>query len=230
MKESLSSRVGRIVSGSVNALIDAVENAAPELVLEEVIREVDGAIDEVRAEMGKAAATKHLANTRLMEENRRHDALAEQIQTAVAAGRDDLAEAGIARQLDIEAQIPVLEKAIAEAGDKERELEGYIQALQAKRREMKEELARLSEMRRESSATQATTGPAGSAGGSGAAHKVAKAESAFDRIMEKQTGLGGGVATPGAGDAAKLAELEALTHNIRIQERLAALKADSGKK
>ena len=30
MKESLTSRVGRIVSGSLNALIDAVENAAPE--------------------------------------------------------------------------------------------------------------------------------------------------------------------------------------------------------
>ena len=82
MKESIAGRVGRIISGSVNALIDAVENAAPEVVMEEAIREVDAAIDEVRAELGKVLANKHLANTRLMEENRKHEELAEKVGTS----------------------------------------------------------------------------------------------------------------------------------------------------
>lgn len=48
MKESITARVGRIISGSLNALIDAVEDSAPEWVMEQAIREIDGAIDEVR--------------------------------------------------------------------------------------------------------------------------------------------------------------------------------------
>ncbi|HEY0634950.1 MAG TPA: PspA/IM30 family protein [Gammaproteobacteria bacterium] len=222
MKESLAGRVGRIISGSANALVSAVENAAPEMVLEETIREIDGAIDEVRTELGRQVAAKHLANTRLMEENRKHDDLAEQITTAVAEGRDDLAEAGIARQLDIEAQIPVLERAIIEAGEKERELEGYVQALLGKKREMREELKRLITARAEKDAVAA----GGSHSGASVASRVSKAEAAFDRIMERQTGLAGAGSTPDAKSAAKLVELEELTRNNRIKERLAALKGD----
>jgi len=228
MKESLTGRVGRIISGSVNALVSAVENAAPEVVMEEAIREIDGAIDDVRTELGRQIAAKHLANTRLMEENRKHEELAEQITTAVGEGRDDLAEAGISRQLDIEAQIPVLERAIAEAGDQERELEGYVQALLAKKREMREELKRLASVR-EDSAAAASGQSSGASASSSVAHRVAKAEEAFDRIVEKQSGLAGSTATPDATSAAKLAELESLTRNNRIKERLAALKADPDK-
>lgn len=225
MKESLTSRVGRIISGSVNSLVSALENAAPELVMEEAIREIDGAIDEVRTELGRTTANKHLANNRLMEENRRHDELAEQIATAVSQQRDDLAEAGIAQQLDIEAQIPVLERTIAEAGDQEKELDGYIQALQAKKREMKNELKRLAESRQTADAVAAG---AESGGGGSTASKVAQAEAAFDRIMEKQSGLGAMAATPDASQAAKLAELEQLTQQNRVKERLAAFKAKGG--
>ena len=118
MAESIGTRVGRIIAGSVHALIDAVENAAPEMVMEQAIREVDEVIDDVRAELGRAAANKHLASTRLMEENRKHEELGAQIELAVGQARDDLASAAIARQLDIEAQIPVLETTIADCQGK----------------------------------------------------------------------------------------------------------------
>ena len=59
---------------------------------------------------------------------------------ALTNERDDLAEAAVSNQLDIEAQIPILEHTITECGENERELEGYITALQAKKREMKDEL------------------------------------------------------------------------------------------
>ena len=39
MKEKLINRVGRIVSGSFNSLVTALENAAPETVMNEAIRE-----------------------------------------------------------------------------------------------------------------------------------------------------------------------------------------------
>lgn len=222
MKDNLTGRVGRIISGSVNALITAVENAAPEVVMEEAIREIDSAIDDVRTELGRQIAAKHLANTRLMEENRKHDELTEQIATAVEEGRDDLAEAGIARQLDIEMQLPVLEQAIAEAGEQERELESYVQALLAKKREMRDELKRLA-IAREDQAPAARD-----ASSDKVAKRVAKAEATFDRLLQTQTGLPA-TTSPDTDTAAALAELEELTRNNRIKERLAAIKADQDK-
>lgn len=61
MTESIASRVGRIISGTVNQLVDAAESAAPEAVLEQALREVDQAIQDVRAELGKVEAQIHLA-------------------------------------------------------------------------------------------------------------------------------------------------------------------------
>ena len=226
MKESIANRVGRIISGSMNALLDAVENAAPDIVMEEAIREVDGAIDEVRAELGRVIAGKHLANQRLMDESRKHEELSEKIELAVKEGRDDLAEAAIARQLDIEAQVPVLENTIAEAGNQEKELEGYIVALQAKRREMKEELVQFRDAQQESKVAAVAGGSAQANVNSGAEDSVRKAESAFDRVMEHVTGVGSS-SMPDRGDASKLAELDELSRNNRIQERLTAIKNSS---
>ncbi len=223
MKESIASRVGRIISGSLNALVDAVENAAPETVMEEAIREIDGAIDEVRAELGRVVANKHLANQRLMEESRKHEDLSEKIELAVTEGRDDLAEAAIASQLDIEAQIPVLEATIADCGAQEKELEGYISALQAKKREMKDDLKSFRESRREADSVAASaTGRA--AGGSCVEVKVDKAESAYARVVENATGLIGRVGAGDAESAAKLAELDEMARRNRVNERLAAIK------
>ncbi|MDX1407167.1 MAG: PspA/IM30 family protein [Saprospiraceae bacterium] len=223
MKESLTRRVGRIISGSLNALVDAVENAAPETVMEEAIREIDGAIDEVRAELGRVVANKHLANQRLMDESRKHDELAEKIELAVNESRDDLAEAAIASQLDIEAQIPVLEATISECSGQEKELEGYINALQAKKREMKEDLKQFRSSRQEAASVAASGTVGTAASGSNVEARISRAESAFERVVERATGIAGG-SMPGKGDAARLAELDNMARNNRIQERLAAVK------
>ncbi len=221
MRESLTSRVGRIISGSLNALMDAVENAVPEAVMEEAIREIEGAIDEVRAELGRVVANKHLANSRLTEENRKHKDLSGKIDVAVKEARDDLAEAAIASQLDIEAQIPVLQATISECAEQERELEGYIQALQAKRREMQEDLREYRKSRQEKPAP-AIPGVQSSYGH--VEGTVEKAGSAFDRVLEKSTGMGSTSRPVDRVSAAQLAELEDLARRNRIQERLAAAK------
>ncbi len=225
MKEGLIARVGRIVSGSVHSLIDAIENAAPETVMEEAIREIDGAIDEVRLELGKVVAGKHLASTRLLEANQQHEDLAAKIELALKESREDLAEAAIARQLDLEAQIPVLEATINDSGAQEKELEGYIAALQAKKREMKEEMRQFRQNVTESTPTTETQ-----AQGTDVEGKVAKASSAFERVVEKATGIPGSGREADRSSAVKLAELEELARKNRIQERLAAVKSELGNK
>lgn len=221
MAENLANRVGRIVSGSLNALVGAVEDAAPAVVMEQAIREVDAAIDEVRAELGKVLASKHLATTRLMEENRRHEELADQLELAVKESRDDLAEAAIARQLDIEAQIPVIERTVAECSEQEREFEGFVAALQARRRQMEAELLQFEKARASSAASASTS--ANASPGSGSAARADKARGAFDRVLARNSGIPG--VSGGIESEKKLAELEELAHANRVKERLAAAKA-----
>lgn len=222
MKESLANRVGRLVSASVNAAVDAVENLNPEMIMQQTVREIDGAIDDIRAEVGRVIAQKHLASKRLMEENARHTDLSDKIELAVKQGRDDLAEAGIAHQMDIEARIPVLENTVTESGHREQELNSYLSALQSKKREMEEELRHYREQQQ-----KANTAAGLGAGKSGSVDsKVEKATGAFDRVMERATGVSSTQRVADMKSAAQVAELEDLARKNRIQERLAAIKAN----
>ena len=220
MKEGLIKRISRIISASANAVVDSVENATPQLVMEQAIREIDDAIADVRDQLGKSEATKYLSSKALNDENIRHASLGEQIEVAVQQGRDDLAEAAIAKQMDIEAQIPVLEKTIAETDQEIGELNSYISALQGKKREMREQLREFVKAN-EHVINGATSDQQG--GSRATADKVDQATGAFNRIMENV-----GVPTTVSGaDASKLAELEELARGNRIKERLAKIKTQT---
>ena len=56
MAESIFMRVRRLISASVEDAVDAMERAGGPSVMREAIREVDRAIDEVRAEQEAASA------------------------------------------------------------------------------------------------------------------------------------------------------------------------------
>ncbi|MGL1931941.1 MAG: PspA/IM30 family protein [Desulfotalea sp.] len=223
MKEGISKRVGRIVSGSFNAVVDAIENVAPEVVLEQAIREIDDAIMEVKAELGKVIANKHLANKKLMEENKRHEDLSQKIEFAISEAREDLAETAISQQFDIEAQMPILKTTINDGGIQEKELEGYVSALQAKKRQMKTDLRMFRESLREAESVSLSANGATGSGGN-VEGKVSRAGSAFDRIMEKATGMSSSSMLTDKSTAAQMAELEDMSRKNRIQERLAAVK------
>ncbi|GAA6133861.1 hypothetical protein NBRC116188_06500 [Oceaniserpentilla sp. 4NH20-0058] len=217
MPEGYITRIGRLVSASANTLINSLENAAPLMVMEETIREIDQAIEEVRQELGRAEAARYLSSQSLNKDNARHTELQEQIEVAVNAGRDDLAEAAIARQMDIEAMIPVVEKSIVDSDAQILELNSFIQALQAKRREMEE----ASEEYRKAEAH--TEGGNDLHSTNNSSQKVDKATSAFNRVMN----VAGAPGISANKDASKLAELEALARTNRIQERLAKVKSEA---
>ena len=230
MYESLRGRVSRIISVGVSSVIGAIEGISPEGVMEEAISEVNAAVQDVKDELGRVLAAKHMANKRLAEKNIRHEELDGKIAVAVAESRDDLAEAGISHQLDIEAQLPILRETVEDLNRKENELNSYISALHAKKREMQEELARLRSTRKSAPAGQGESSSPSAATGAGLGNvstvdrKVSQASSAFERIMAQQTGLPS--ASPASlSDQAKLAELDQLNRANRINERLMALKA-----
>jgi phage shock protein A len=222
MADNIATRVTRIVSGSVHALLDAVEDAAPEAVMAQAVREVDNVIDDVRAELGRVEAAKHLVTTQLNKLNTESEHLAGQVELAMRQNREDLARTGLEKQINIEDQVPVLQKSLAEQQERGKELEGYITALLAKKREMEQAL-------QEFIATRAShVAPGAQAAAKGGARRVDNAGSAFDRVMARQTGVAG-LTAGGTADAAKLKELQDLQRNNRIDERLAKLKASRQK-
>ncbi|HZT89395.1 MAG TPA: PspA/IM30 family protein [Stellaceae bacterium] len=217
MTDTIAARVTRIIGGGVHAFLDRLENAAPDAVMAQAVREIDQLIGDVRAELGRAEAAKHLVTTRLNRLNTEHEELAGQIEIALGENREDLARAGVEKQLNIEDQIPVLQKSLLEQQENIKELEGYIAALFAKKREMEQALQEFLAARRGGSTAPAAANP-----GSREA-RAERAGAAFDRVLARHGGVAAGNAS--AANAAQLKELQELQHNRRIDDKLATLKA-----
>lgn len=222
MAETLRNRVTRIIAGSAHALLNRIEDAQPLAMLEQSVREVEQVTEEVRTELGRAVASRHLAQQQHLHLNREYETLAGQTVAALAQERDDLAKAAIARQLDIEAQLPVLENSLSDLAQQERELSGYVDALLGKGREMKAAIADLQIAQKAANQSAATAKNPASSG------KLQAAESAFERIYQHQSGLGPLTQGKGLEQAARLRELNDMVRDNKINERLAALKGKSG--
>lgn len=212
--ETVLARVGRVMAGMAHAAVSAAEQASPEATLEQAVREIDAAAEDVRGELGKAMAEQHRVTARLKELQREKDDLDRKIASAVSSGRDDLAETGIARQIDIEAQSAVLQRVLADADDRIAQLEGSLDAVRASRREAD---TRLADLRRSNNGS-----PAGASGGTSATARamgrVERAQAAAERV----TGVPSG---PGMEDASALEDLHRLHREQQVRERLAKLKA-----
>jgi phage shock protein A len=222
MAETLATRVTRILAGSAHAFLDVVEDMAPEAMMRQAVREIDQVMGEVRVDLGKVEAAKHLITTQINKLNSESEQLSANVETALTSGQEALARAGIERQTLIDDQVPVLQRSLTEQQEKARELEGYITALLAKRREMEGELQQYLASRQHATSAGSASGKANHEA------RVDDARSAFDRVLARQTGVSG-LNPANAGDALKLKELQDLARNNRIEERLAQLKAKLNK-
>lgn len=223
MAESLFVRVRRVVSASVEDAVDAMERAGGTGVMREAIREVDRAVDEVRAEQESATARRLQAMRQQRMFRDQLAALDEKARFAVAENRDDLAEAALSRQLDFEAQAERLDAVQVEAASEADRLEECLSALVARKSQMEDALAAFEAARRDSSV-----------GGDGPARpdrrterRVERAEEAFDRAMAGAGGVAG-IGRADAQTAAKVAEIATLQKSAAIARRMAALRAARG--
>jgi phage shock protein A len=208
MNESITSRVSRLISGSINAIVDKAESLSPELVMKETIREVDSTIDEVKVLLGKETIELKKTKAQLENEKAKYEKLAEQIEIAISQDRDDLAKSAISRQMDIETQIPILEETVSQIEKNITKLENYIDALNAKKREMQEELQEFIKITKEQRVSSNITS------------NVEKAEEAFSRV---NIGISSKFLNK---DDVQLAELDKLSRDNRVAERLQSLKAN----
>lgn len=221
MADTLRQRVSRVIAGGAHAFLDKIEDAAPVAILEQSVREVEGITDEVRTELGRTVANRHLAQQQHLNLNKEHERLGTLISEALTRNRDDLAKPVIERQIDIEAQLPVLESSLGDLVQQEKELTGYVDALMGKKREMQMAIRdfELTRAQAESAAIRGThaSTPVG--------EKLRAAQSAFDRTYQRQTGLDAAGRSASLDQASKIKELDELVRENKVNERLAALKS-----
>lgn len=220
MAESIFRRISRMVSATAEDAVDRMEQAGGDAVMREAIREADRAIDQVKADH-EAAMTRRLQAARQQQMiARKLEELLEKARFAVGEGRDDLAEAALARQIDFEAQVKRLEEVQERAREEEAKLEDGLAALQTRKKQMEDSLAAYLSARQD--AALGGDGPVRP--GRAAEKQVDAAEQAFDRAM---AGAGGvGFARADADTINKVSELDGLQRGAAVSARLAALKAE----
>src|ERR1700751_2111814 len=133
MAESIFARVSRLLSGTVEAAGDRMEQAGGDAVMREAIREADRAIDQVRAELETTMARRLQAARQQKMLTERADELTTKAKFALDQGREDLAEAALSRQIDFEAQAKDLDALQQQARDEEQRLEDGLTALNARK-------------------------------------------------------------------------------------------------
>jgi phage shock protein A len=223
--EGILSRVGRLVAGMAHAAVDKAEQADPIAVVEQAIRDIDREAEEARAALGKHTAEQHRLESRSRDLNAELSTLSERIGTALQQGREDLAKAGIERQIDIEAQIAALDVAVKDVNERIQEAQQAVHAVIAARREGE---ARLLELKRSLVREQGSATSAGAqARSASSADKALRSLEAISRVTGVPSSSGTGASSGRHPNASQMNELEQLHRDRTVEERLAAFKAKS---
>ena len=214
--ENFLSRVGRLIAGIAYDAIEQAEGKNKLGVVGQAIREIERAEGEARDALASARAEEYRLNARRTEIEREMTDLAPKIEGAVADSRDDLARAGIARQMDLEAQFEVLSRAIDENNEK---IENSVTSLRAVLSALQDAEQRRADLEKSEAAAshQASTSPR-KPGGASAAAKALRA----GRAVARATGVP--AAIPFSSD---IDELSTLHRDKEIAARLARLKSRS---
>ena len=185
-------------------------------VVGQAIREIERAESEARDALASARAEEYRLNARRTEIEREMIDLAAKIEGAIADGRDDLARAGIARQLDLEAQFEVLSRAIDENNEKIDQCVTSLRAVLSALQDAEQRRADLAKS--EAAASHQASASARKPGGASAAAKALRA----GRAVARATGVP--AAIPFSSD---IDELSTLHRDKEIAARLARLKSRS---
>jgi len=143
LHEGILARMGRLLAAIASQTIDNAESSNKVAVVKQAIREIDAGADEARYALGKSRAEEFRLKRRREELDAEVTSLTEKIRLAIAENREDLARAGVARQIDLESQGIALERATDFI---ELEIDEQTKALQAMLGARREAEARLADL------------------------------------------------------------------------------------
>jgi phage shock protein A len=212
LHEGILARMGRLLAAIANQTIDNAEDNNKVALVKQAIREIDAGADEARYALGKSRAEEFRLKRRREQLDTEVSGLTEKIRLALAENREDLARAGVARQIDLDSQTLALERA---ADFIELEIDEQTKALQAMLGARREAEARLADL--EASLIQQQPLETGEP------HPTTKSMSA-DRAMAAIARVTGVPASSVLGDKA-LDELDRLHREKEIAARLERIKS-----
>ena len=212
LHEGILARMGRLLAAIASQTIDNAENSNKVALVKQAIREIDAGADEARYALGKSRAEEFRLRKRREELDAEVMSLNDKIRLAIAENREDLARAGVARQIDLESQQIALERAMDFI---ELEIDEQTKALQAMLGARREAEARLTEL--EQSLIQQSS--AETSRGSGPTKTVSP-----DRAMAAIARVTGVPASSVLGDK-ELDELDRLHREKEIAARLERIKS-----
>jgi phage shock protein A len=213
VSEPIFVRVRRVLRASTEDRVDALERASGTSLMRETIRQVARALDEVRTEQETLAGRIASAKRQQGQVRERIADLDDKARFSLGKGRDDLAEAALSRQLDLESELARLDRVQADAGEEAVRLDECAAALAARKIQMEAELAAFEASRPDETLAEPARRD------QALQRKVDRAQETFDRVM---AGVGGKPACPA--DASE-AEIDALRRSEALAERMAALRA-----
>ena len=221
MIESIFSRAKRMVSGSVEDMVDTMERSGGATVMRQAIREVDQVVAEAKNERDLATAKRLQAVRQQRMYAERLEDMQEKAQYAMNEGREDLAEAALHRQMDFEAQKVKLAEVETKAAEQERDLEESLASLEMRKAHLEEELKHFESARAD--ADLESDNPHSK--GAEAVRRVQRAENAFSRAM----GGAGGTTDISKGEhIKKVAEIDTMRKQSEIESRMEALRKKAG--
>jgi phage shock protein A len=215
--DTILSRAGRLIAGIAYGAIDRAEDNNKVAVVKQAIREIEAAEKEARDNLAQARAEEYRLGARRGEIDRETTALAEKIRLAISEQRDDLASAGIARQMDLEAQFEVLSKAIDENSER---IDTTLTTLRAILSGLQDAEMRLAELEASESGKLDDKSSTSGTAGRKSAPPIAKAGRAA-RAIARATGVPASV-----GPSPDIDELSKLHRDKEIASRLARLKSE----
>lgn len=219
MSESIFIRVKRMVSGTVEDAVDAMERAGGTTVMREAIRELDRVVQEAKVERDSVTAKRLQAVRQQRMYKERLEEIQEKAQYAMDQGREDLAEAALHRLIDFEAQVEKLQQIEAETSEQERELEEAVASLEMRKAHLVEELKHFEAAQVEANldANDPTSSIASDE------RRVERIEAAFERAMN---GAGGTTNMADVENTKSIAEIDMMRKQSDIEARMEALRAN----
>jgi phage shock protein A len=210
--EGILARMGRLLAAIASETIDNAENSNKVALVKQAIREIDAGADEARHALGKSRAEEFRLKRRREELDAEIAGLTDKIRLAVAESREDLARAGVARQIDLESQGTALERAMDFI---ELEIDEQTKALQAMLGARREAETRLADL--EASLEKHSSQETGRAAGATKTVSPDRAMAAIARVT--------GVPAASVASDKELDELDRLHREKEIAARLERIKS-----
>lgn len=130
---SLLERISSIIKANLNEVVEQMEN--PELMLNQLIRDLEQSIVEMRQHLKGTLAAVRLTQNRLEKYGEEQQEWQKNAELAVAQGQDDLARRALAKKRDLTATIESQERQLAGEEDLARQVREQLKLLEDKTQE-----------------------------------------------------------------------------------------------